>query len=493
MNDKFIVAIEIGSSRIKGALAALNPTSGLNIIAVEEEPLVDSVRYGQVKNVEEVAGRIDRIRTRLENSPAIAPRKIEGVYVGISGLTVGSSTLTAQTVFDAETEITANTVENLKRQAKSSTFSEKEIYQTVARDFTVDNMATANPIGTFGRNMRATFIAISGSPALMSNIKRVLPERLGLDIRGAIVTPVALGQSVLTDDEKRLGSLLVDFGAETTTVAIYKGGALHYLATLPMGSRNITRDLTALNFLEERAEEIKRSIGLASRTDDTPVIGNSPLLDQPEINNFISARTAEIIANILAHIEFAGFKATDLPAGIILTGGGARMKGFSDAIGRQSNMKVRTGHPTRTMRISDTSVSIGEAADIISLIESAADLGEGLLQCVAPLPTEHRQLEIDPETERNDRFYGDGEADGDDYESRIGRDWDDDDDLLDDEEDDHRKPVRQAKKSGSRPSKKEERTQKSSHMGFLSRIRNQMTRLVTDEDLGDEIDDEENE
>ena len=84
-----------------------------------------------------------------------------------------------------------------------------------------------------------------------------------MKIQDYIVRPLAEAALVLTDDERRLGCMFVDFGAETTTVAIFKNDAPAYLVTLPMGSRNITIDLTSLNYIEERAEEIKRISGNA--------------------------------------------------------------------------------------------------------------------------------------------------------------------------------------------------------------------------------------
>lgn len=487
MEDKYIVAIEIGSSKIKGALGLIQPSGLLNVIAVREEPLVDSVRYGQIKNVEDVSNTIDRIRRNLECTPSIMPNKIQGVYVGLGGLTLGSTIATAEINFDRESEITSSTIADLQNRALASIFTSKETYSTVARDFTVDNMATSNPVGTFGSSIKGSFVVISGSTGLMSNINRVFPERLQLAINAPIVSATAQAEAVLSPDERRLGCLFVDFGAETTTVSIYKNGTIQYLVTLPMGSRNITRDLIALTYLEERAEDIKRSLGVMVQGDDSPRIASPEGMDQPEINNYISARTGEIIANILAQIEFAGFKATDLPAGIITVGGGARMKGFSDLLARRSNMNVRPGIAPRSLRVTDTSILVDDAIDVIALLLAAAKRDD-VKNCVdneASAADDHAR--VSASVAHHDDDY-------DDDSSRIGID-DDDDVLLDDDDDSY---VRSSKK-GKKPNAKiqaeitraEEKERERVRRGpsIFARLKNAIGNAISDPD--DKFDEEE--
>ena len=102
---------------------------------------------------------------------------------------------------------------------------------------------------------------------------------------------------------------------------------MQYLATLPLGSRNITRDITKLNYLEEQAEELKREVGNAQGGAGMPSSMNSGV-DVTAVNNYVSHRAGEIIANINAQIGYAGLKSADLPAGIILVGRGARLRGW---------------------------------------------------------------------------------------------------------------------------------------------------------------------
>lgn len=494
MEDKFLVAIEIGSSKIKGALASAAPGTPLNVIAVQEEPMIDAVRYGQIKNVEEVSGRIDRMRRHLENAPALTQRKIRGVYVGLSGLTLGSTTATARIDFDNETEITSSIIEELRNRARNSIFSDKEVFDVIPRSYVVDNLAMANPVGTFAKSIKATFTIITGSAGLMSNIRRVLPERLQLSIVSTILSPIAQAEAVLTEDERRLGSAFVDFGAETTTIAIYKDGTLQYLVTLPMGSRNITRDLMALGYLEERAEDIKRVNGLSFSTDDSPRIAQSDNMDQAEINGYIAARAGEIVANIIAQIEYAEFKPTDLRGGIVIVGGGARLKGFSDLLAQQSRMSVRTGVLPRNLRISDTSVVADDAVDVISLLIGASERTD-TENCVET-PARQQQYDDSFHIQGGNKDANYNDTDEDDLYSRVGND--DDDILADDPDDDDfrpaRKPVRTpiVEESRKKKEKKEKKRGESAGSKFFSLVRDRLASLVSDPDEDDDhFDDDE--
>ncbi|MDE7135366.1 MAG: rod shape-determining protein, partial [Muribaculaceae bacterium] len=234
------------------------------------------------------------------------------------------------------------------------------------------------------------------------NLNRVIVDRLKLEPVRFIVTPLAIADCVLSREEKALGCMLVDFGAETTTTVICKGGALKYLITLPMGSRNITRDLMSLNYLEDQAESFKRSIGIIPTGHDVRIA------DQPAISNYIEARASEIVANVLAQIEYAGLQPSDLPSGIIVTGGGSRLKGLSEKIAEQSKMTVRLATSPRCIRLSDTSVLADNSIDIISLLLEAAknnpvdSLSEVI---VAPAP------QVVPDEEQ---FYSEEDDFGDD-------------------------------------------------------------------------------
>lgn len=344
MNDRYIAALEIGSSKITGAVGVYDPENKtLKIIAAEQEESRDSVRYGIIHNPEEVAARAVRIIDKLNENPAVAPRRISGIYVGLSGRSMHSVTSPVQLFFPEVTEITAEILNNLKTDASHIDLeSNQEIMAVVPRSWSVDGMETVSPRGAMGKSISGVFDVIVGRSEIKRNIRKALSERLGVEIRGMIITPLAAADVVLSDEEKRLGCMLVDFGAETTSVSIFTKGSLCYFATLPLGGRNITRDLTTLYMLEEKAEEIKcESVRAIPR--ETPSTLNLNGIKMSDVSNLVVARAEEIVANVVQQISYAGLREKDLPDGIVCIGGGAQLNGILELLENQSGINARSG------------------------------------------------------------------------------------------------------------------------------------------------------
>lgn len=383
MEEKNIVALEIGSSKIKGAVGRIDDLGVLNVHAVEEEPIYDLVRNGVVSNVEEVANVAARILGRLE--ARMAPRKIVSVYLSIGGRSLGSMRCDVERQLPDEMEVTELLLRQLKNEAAQTDIADRELLEVLPREYLVDKVVAPRPRGTWGRNVRMNANLLTCRPQLKRNLDRIVTEKLQLKVNGYIVRQRAEGDLVLTDEEKRLGCMLVDCGAETTTVSIYKNGRMQYLATLPLGSRNITRDITKLNYLEEQAEELKREVGNAQGGAGMPSSMNSGV-DVTAVNNYVSHRAGEIIANINAQIGYAGLKSADLPAGIILVGRGARLRGFSERLASVTGLKVHGGNiVVPQFVIADTRISPSDSVDVLSVLYAVA-LADGAECTVVPEP-----------------------------------------------------------------------------------------------------------
>ncbi|MCM1483783.1 MAG: hypothetical protein NC043_05570 [Muribaculaceae bacterium] len=371
MKETNIVALEIGSSKIKGAVGVIDASGAITVKAVEEEPHQDWVRYGIVSNVEEVASLAVNLIERLEQR--VSPLVVEGVYVSMGGRSFRSDSREAERILPDETEINADIIEQLMGETSATVFNNRELLDIVPREYIVDKARVTKPIGTFGRNIRMLSNVITCRPQIKRNLCRLLNEKLGLNINGFVVRQTAQAEFVLNPEEKRLGCMLVDCGAETTTVSIYKNGTLQYLSTLPMGSRNITRDLTSLNFVEEQAEDIKQRFGNAQNSPQPEAVASAPGINMQAVQQYVSARAGEIIANIKEQLKYAGFKSTDLPGGAILVGRGARLRGFSERLADSTGMKVRTGNSARLdLRLADSRIAVGDSVDVIATLYYAA-------------------------------------------------------------------------------------------------------------------------
>jgi cell division protein FtsA len=145
--------------------------------------------------------------------------------------------------------------------------------------------------------------------------------------------------------------VLVDFGADTTTVSVYKGGYLRFLTVIPMGSQSITRDLCSLQLDEQEAERIKCEYGLTALTSDEEsiMIDDTRSVELRKVHDVIEARFEEIILKVCHQIEASGYNEKQLLAGVVCCGGGINLKGFENAVAQKPQMaKVRLALNTVT-------------------------------------------------------------------------------------------------------------------------------------------------
>lgn len=371
-NDKYVAAVEISSSKIIAAVGRMRSDGRLNIIATEQVKGVESVRYGIIQNLEETAMRIVSVLDKLQREPAVAPRTITGLYVGLSGRSLRSISTEVDINLPDDTEITQQHLQQLRERALANAIDASlEVVDAIPRIYVVDRLQTMSPKGVVGNHIHATFDLIVCRPELRRNLTRTISDKVGISINGFVVTALATAQVILSSEEKRLGCMLVDMGAETTTVSIYKDGALRYFATLPLGGRNITRDITSVGWLEERAEEIKLSYGNAIARDNASS-QNLYGVKMSDVSNLIVARSEEIVANIVEQLKYAGLKDTDMPGGLVCIGGGANLNGMIDLLSRQTSLPVRRGQLPAYIHIEQANVPTSEVVQVSSVLYTGA-------------------------------------------------------------------------------------------------------------------------
>lgn len=372
--DKYIAAIEISSSKIIGAIGRLSADGRLNIIAIEKDKIIEYVRYGIIQNIEETNTALCRIIDRLEQRASLNKRRISAVYVGLSGRSLCNIPYEVNRNLPEDTEITESIISQIKDEVlRANIDSSLEIIKAVPHSYFVNKSETQSPIGSMGNNIRASFDLIACRQQIKRNLSKMFTEKTKIEVKDYIVTPLSTAELVLSNEEKRLGCMLVDLGAETTTVSIYKNGTINYLVTLPLGSRNITRDITSLNVLEENAENIKTTSGNAIASD-SPSTLNISGLKYSDISNLVVARSEEIVANIVKQISYAEFDNKQLPGGIIAVGGGFKLNGLLELLKQQSNLNVRLGKTPENVVLEDTRASTLENIQVISILYAASKL-----------------------------------------------------------------------------------------------------------------------
>lgn len=382
----YITAIEIGSSKIIGAVAKVSDGNNVNIVAIEEQPLQPgSVRYGCVTNVEEVSSKLNIVKRLLENNPGIAPGKITGAYISLGGRSLSSHPVEASRSFGQETEITENVVFELKNQVKNDCPPNKQYLDSVPLTYIIDGKKISLPVGTLGYQIRARYNLIVCDDKIYRNIKTAF-DKIGLKIIGGIARILAVDSLILTKNQRDLGCAVIDLGAETTTIAIYKENTLKFLVTIPMGSRLITKDLAAvLNVTEERAEELKMNhVNLSTLNDEENITIDRTLdnLDYKLINNIVKARVSEIISNIQYQINQSHIKSEELTEGVILIGKGSRLNGLRDLLKKNTGLKIAYPSSNENIQFSShLSVPVSEALDVVAVIVAASH-HRPAVQCV---------------------------------------------------------------------------------------------------------------
>lgn len=368
--NRTITVIEISSSKIKGAIAEADSRGNIRVLAVERYGCTDCVRHGRVRNVREVSSAVNEVVSRLHNLPALAGKRIKSATVSLGGRSVCAVPTSTTMQFGSEIEITESIISRLKAEAAKDFQGAANIEATLSKAFWVNNVAVKPAVGTVGSSLRGEFMLVTCGKETRQNLERLKFEALdaaNIDIR---LQPLAVADLVLSSDQKQVGVVLVDFGAETSTVSVYKGDVLMFLATVPMGSRLITMDLmTGLHLTEAAAEDFK--INAAANVADGA---------DEEINNYIRARSGEIAANIVNQIELSGLNPNELGAGIVLTGGGAKLPEFAAMLAAQARMEVRKAEIPPYITFSRKADDTPDNIDVVALIADAATRPECALR-----------------------------------------------------------------------------------------------------------------
>ena len=223
-----------------------------------------------------------------------------------------------------------------------------DVLAAVSPTYFLDDKPEPNPVGIPCTRIEARYKLIVGRPSLKRYVINSIADRARIEIADIVVSPLALADVVLTDNEKDLGCALIGFGAGVTTLTVYKAGQLVNLSVIPFGGHLITRDITSLHLVEAEAERVKLTYGSALMEKDNDLsiqVSSADGMGLREIkladlNNVIEARMKEILENVYARLEATGLM-NSLGAGIIITGGGAALKNLPEVIRERLKMDVR--------------------------------------------------------------------------------------------------------------------------------------------------------
>lgn len=342
--EKLIVSIDLGSSHIVG-IAGKREGDKVRIIAVEREPSDGAIRRGAVANIEEAASKVKKLVTKLENKLA---GRIDRVYVGLGGQSVRSIRHTASRHLPEGSKISEALLTELYNEGRNFSIANSEIIDIIPNETVVNDFIAEQPLGMSGSKIQIDMQLAVARQALAKNIKAVF-DRIKLPVAGIILSAKADATATLSQEDKAAGCALVNFGGGTTTVSVYCGGFLRYFATIPLGGKNITRDIISLGFVDAEAERFKITLGSAILSNGEQLKGitlegqGKNSIKPKDLNRTAVARMEEIAVNVVNQIKESGYK-SQLKGGIIITGNASLLKDLPELLHKESGMDVRCGN-----------------------------------------------------------------------------------------------------------------------------------------------------
>ena len=342
MAKEFIVAIELGSTNIIGVAGKKNIDGSISILSVIKEDSTSCINKGVVYNIDKTVQCLTNIIKRLETS---LKAKVAQVYVGVGGQSIRSVKNTLIKELPLDTVVTLDIVNELMDENRNMTYPAQEVLDAITQEYKVDAQYQLDPVGIQCTRLEANLLNILWKKSFYRNLNKCF-DNAGIAIAEMYLAPLALADSVLTDVEKRVGCVLVDLGAETTTVSVYYRNILRHLAVIPLGGNNITIDIASLQMDDENAEKMKRKYASAyteSKDIDENLkysIDEDRQVDSKTFIEIVEARLEEIIKNVWYQVPS---EYTDkLLGGFIITGGVSNMKNIEKAFKQHTGVdKIR--------------------------------------------------------------------------------------------------------------------------------------------------------
>ena len=346
----FIVAIELGSSKITGIAGKKHADGSIQVLALASEDSSDFIRKGVIYNLDKTAQSLTSIIKKLEST---LKASIGKVYVGIGGQSLRTIRNTEVRHLEEETKISQELIDSIMDSNREVPIIDQEILEVAPQEYKVGINLLADPVGVPSDHIEGRFLNIIARSSVKQNIDKCFAQA-GIEIADYVIAPLALANAVLTNSERRSGCMFIDFGADTTTVSVYKNNILRHLAVIPLGGNNITKDICSQQIEEEDAEELKKRYGnaYAEKTEDG---GDSPTysldgkcsIEANLLEDIVEARVNEILANVWNQIVLSGYE-DKLLAGAILTGGAVNLKNMEDAFSNRTKIeKVRIARETQ--------------------------------------------------------------------------------------------------------------------------------------------------
>ena len=369
--EKTIVGLDIGSTKVCTLIAAMRKDS------------VETVGFGQTESkglkkgvVVNLEATVESIKKSVAEAEMMAGSEVDQVFVGLAGPHIRSfNSRGAIPISSQSREINREDVRRVIETARAVALApDREIIHILPQEFVVDGQdGIGDPLGMVGTRLEVNVHIVTSSVTAAQNIVTAV-NRSGLEVADTVLEPIAACEATLSEDEKELGCVLLDIGGGKANLAIYHHGAVRHTVVLPIGSDHFTNDIAVgLRTPIPEAARLKREFGcaLAAMADDdvtfefAGVVSRQPrTIGQSGLSDVLQPRAEEIVHFVRDEIRGAGYE-RQAGAGVVLTGGGAMLKGIPELVEEFLDLPVRLGV---SQGVGDDKFTEPEYATVVGLV-----------------------------------------------------------------------------------------------------------------------------
>lgn len=358
LESQKIVGLDIGTNKVAAIVAEVNGNGELEIIGIGTHRS-RGLKKGVVVNIESTVQSIQRA---VEEAELMAGVSIDSVYAGIAGSHIRSLN-SHGIVAIRDREVYPQDVERVIDAAQAMAIpADQKILHVLPQEYVIDSLeGVKEPLGMSGVRLEAKVHMVTCAINAAQNIEKCI-ERCGLHVNDVILEQLASSYSILTDDERELGVCIVDIGGGTTDIAVFTGGAIRHSSVIPIAGDQVTNDIAmALRTPTQNAEDLKikyacalRQLAKADEVINVPGVGDKPAreLSRQALAEVVEPRYDELFTLIQAELRRSGFEDL-IAAGIVLTGGAAKMEGVIELAEEIFHMPVSLGVPRNVLGLKD--------------------------------------------------------------------------------------------------------------------------------------------
>ncbi|MDO4611383.1 MAG: cell division protein FtsA [Candidatus Saccharibacteria bacterium] len=379
--SRFVTGLDLGTENVRAVIAKVNNDGGIAVVGYSEGKTA-GMRKGMPANLAGPANSIDKM---LGDAEKMGGFDVRSAYVSINGSQILSTRTEGMIAVGAvEHEINDDDLDRVEDVSVTGRIPpNRDVLDVVPLEYALDGQGgIKDPLGMSGARLEMRANVIS---ALTPNCENLKKATAAADVKAERLVPsvVAAARAVLTERQKENGVAVVDLGSATTSIAVYEEGDLQYVGVIPAGSNNITNDLAiVLEVDPEMAEEIKtRFVTGDFETEKSAVIrigkeGKERVFERKEVNRVVKDRLEEILNEVRKRLKVAKYDQR-LPEGIVLTGGGAKMRDIDLFAKKILEASIKIGAPKGLNGVSEA-VEKPEFATAVGLAIMAAEEGQNL-------------------------------------------------------------------------------------------------------------------